>query len=218
MAGRCGPLVPQEEEREASVGPFGTRVGGPEPAPAASVGGMTRRTAHPFRRLALLGVLALLVGAVLLAGRLVNAWEGERGPAGLDASFDAGDPAVARLDPSLREAVWKAAAAGLREGETLRLNSGWRSREHQTRLFEEAVGSYGSVRAARRFVASPERSSHVSGDAVDVGPPAAAAWLDRHGARFGLCRTFANETWHFELATEPGGRCPQLLPDASVLG
>jgi hypothetical protein len=69
--------------------------------------------------------------------------------------------------------------------------------------------------AVRRWVATPDTSAHVTGDAVDIGPPNAAAWLDEHGSSYGLCRVFANETWHFELATEPGGACPEMLPDGS---
>lgn len=68
---------------------------------------------------------------------------------------------------------------------------------------------------ARRFVAAPETSAHVTGRAVDIGPAAADSWLSRHGAGYGLCQMYANEMWHFELATVPGGECPAMLPDAS---
>jgi D-alanyl-D-alanine carboxypeptidase len=36
-----------------------------------------------------------------------------------------------------------------------------------------------------------------------------------HGSTYGLCQIYVNERWHFELATEPGGTCPDLLADAS---
>ena len=55
----------------------------------------------------------------------------------------------------------------------------------------------------------------MTGQAVDIGGPAADHWLIANGNRFGLCQTYANELWHFELATEPGGLCPPPLPDAS---
>ncbi|CAM2758580.1 D-alanyl-D-alanine carboxypeptidase family protein [Skermania piniformis] len=61
----------------------------------------------------------------------------------------------------------------------------------------------------------PGESTHVRGEAIDVGPQNGAAWLEANGSRYGLCRTFANEWWHFELATVPGGVCPEMLPDAS---
>ena len=61
----------------------------------------------------------------------------------------------------------------------------------------------------------PESSEHVAGLAIDVGPTDGALWLEQHGAEFGLCRTYANELWHFEAATEPGGACPPMHDDAS---
>ena len=93
--------------------------------------------------------------------------------------------------------------------------SGWRSRAHQQRLFDEAVSTYGSVPEALRYVATPDTSAHVTGDAVDIGPTDAAVWLGEHGSAYGLCQIFANEIWHFELATTQGGRCPDMFPDGS---
>jgi hypothetical protein len=46
--------------------------------------------------------------------------------------------------------------------------------------------------------------------------PAGALWLERNGWRFGLCRVYANEWWHFEGVIAPGERCPALAPDARV--
>jgi hypothetical protein len=40
-------------------------------------------------------------------------------------------------------------------------------------------------------------------------------WLIANGARFGLCRIYANELWHFELATDALGNCPPLLASAA---
>ena len=51
---------------------------------------------------------------------------------------------------------------------------------------------------------------------VDIGPTAAALWLRQHGNRYGLCQIYANEMWHYELATEPGGICPRPIADASA--
>jgi D-alanyl-D-alanine carboxypeptidase len=64
-------------------------------------------------------------------------------------------------------------------------------------------------------VNTPELSAHVTGDAVDIGPTDADSWLSQHGADYGLCQIYANEMWHFELATEPGGTCPAQLPDSA---
>ena len=98
---------------------------------------------------------------------------------------------------------------------TMVVNSGWRSREHQRRLFAEAVSRYGSEEEARRYVATPDTSRHVTGDAVDIGPTDATSWLSQHGADSGLCQIFANEIWHYELATTLDGRCPAMLPDGN---
>ena len=123
--------------------------------------------------------------------------------------------AVSRVDPDLRSAFLEAKDDARAEGVTLVVNSGWRSRAHQQRLFDEAVQRYGSEDEARRYVATPDGSAHVTGDALDVGPPEGAAWLGEHGAAYGLCQMFANEAWHFELATSPGETCPEMLPDSS---
>ena len=63
-------------------------------------------------------------------------------------------------------------------------------------------------------MATPNRSAHVSGDAVDIGPAEATAWLSANGARYGLCQIYGNEPWHYELrpdAREQG--CPPMYAD-----
>jgi D-alanyl-D-alanine carboxypeptidase len=63
-------------------------------------------------------------------------------------------------------------------------------------------------------VATPDTSAHVSGDAVDIGPSAAAAWLSEHGAEYGLCRIYGNEPWHYELRPEARDHgCPGMYAD-----
>ena len=49
-----------------------------------------------------------------------------------------------------------------------------------------------------------------------MGGVGADQWLINNGARFGLCRIYANEVWHFELATDAAGNRPALLPNAAV--
>lgn len=125
-------------------------------------------------------------------------------------------PAVARLDPALREAMRQAEAAAAVDGIGFQVTSGWRSSEYQQWLLDDAIDLYDSERIARQFVATPERSSHVTGRAVDIGPLDAQFWLIQNGARFGICQTYANERWHFELATAPGGVCPEMKTDAAA--
>jgi hypothetical protein len=124
-------------------------------------------------------------------------------------------PAIQRLNPGLREAVRRAAADARADGIELRVNSGWRSAAYQRSLFDDAVRRYRSRDAARRFVKAPEDSSHVTGQAVDIGATDAAYWTIQHGSAYGLCQIYANEVWHFERPIEPGGSCPATRTDAT---
>ena len=130
------------------------------------------------------------------------------------SAFDEMVPAVGGLDPDLLAALRRAATAAEADGVGLRVNSGWRSPEYQQQLLLEAVVEYGSLDEATRWVATAETSAHVSGDAVDIGPPEAADWVSDHGAAHGLCPIYRNEPWHFELrpdAVDDG--CPQMYED-----
>jgi hypothetical protein len=129
--------------------------------------------------------------------------------------FDVTDPAVGNLDPALLTAIQNAATAASADGVTMTITSGWRSPQFQQRLLDDAVQTYGSFAAARQYVETPQASKHVIGQAVDVGGTGADQWLIAHGSRFGLCRIYANELWHFELAADAMGNCPPLLPDAA---
>ena len=130
--------------------------------------------------------------------------------------FDDRVPAVANLDPALLQALRRAAADAAATGVELVVDSGWRSPAYQRRLLDEAVWKYGSEAEAARWVATPDTSAHVSGDAVDIGPNRAAVWLSEHGAAYGLCQIYANEPWHYELRTDAGRRaCPPMYADAA---
>ena len=123
-------------------------------------------------------------------------------------------PAITGLDSALRAAVQDAARYAAADGVPFHVSSGWRSAAYQQALLDAAVERYGSADAARAYVLGPDESAHVTGRAVDIGPTDAMSWLARHGADFGLCQTYANEMWHFELAVERGGRCPAPARDA----
>lgn len=127
--------------------------------------------------------------------------------------FDDRVPGVAKLDPALLGAVRRAATDAGNEVRFV-VDSGWRSRAYQEQLLREAVTRYGSAAEAARWVASPDRSAHVSGDAVDIGPSAAATWLSSHGAVYGLCQIYGNEPWHYELRPDaPARGCPPMYAD-----
>jgi D-alanyl-D-alanine carboxypeptidase len=128
--------------------------------------------------------------------------------------FDDEVPGVAKLDPALLGALRQAATDAADDGVEFVVDSGWRSRAYQEQLLNEAVLKYGSKAEASRWVATPSTSAHVSGDAVDVGPSGAAAWLSEHGAAYGLCQVYGNEPWHYELrprAIDHG--CPAMYAD-----
>lgn len=128
--------------------------------------------------------------------------------------FDEQHAGVTRLDPDLLKALRDAAPDAAQNGVRLVVNSGWRSERYQDQLLQEAVAKYGSPDEAARWVATPETSPHVSGDAVDVGPSAAAAWLGKHGSAYGLCRIYQNEPWHYELRPDAVRHgCPSLYTD-----
>lgn len=133
-------------------------------------------------------------------------------PAGV--TVFAGHPGVANLDPALLRALRAAARDARANGIEFTVNSGWRSPAYQQQLLREAIAEFGSKAEAARWVATPDTSAHVAGQAVDIGPRGAAAWLSANGARYGLCQIYRNEPWHFELrpeAIESG--CPAMYPD-----
>lgn len=130
------------------------------------------------------------------------------------SAFDEQMPAVGKLDPDLIAALRRATTVARADGVGLLVNSGWRSPDYQQQLLQDAVIEYGSLEEAARWAATPETSAHVTGDAVDIGPPDAADWLAEHGAAYGLCQTYANEPWHLELrpdAVDDG--CPAMYAD-----
>jgi zinc D-Ala-D-Ala carboxypeptidase len=129
-------------------------------------------------------------------------------------AFDDEIPGVANLDPALLAALRRAATDASGDGIVLVVDSGWRSPEYQERLLDEAVSKYGSASEAARWVATPETSAHVSGDAIDIGSSDAIAWLSEHGARYGLCQIYGNEPWHYELRPEASEHgCPPRFAD-----
>lgn len=128
--------------------------------------------------------------------------------------FDDDIPGMANLDPVLLGALRQAARDAAEDGIEIVVNSGWRSPEYQEHLLHEAISKYGSEQEAARWVATAQTSPHVSGDAVDLGPSDAEAWLSEHGADYGLCEIYRNEPWHYELRPEAIGRgCPPRYAD-----
>jgi D-alanyl-D-alanine carboxypeptidase len=141
---------------------------------------------------------------------------GEAGGAVPDGTtvFDGEVPGVANLAPALLGALRQAAADAAGDGVEFVVDSAWRSPAYQAQLFREAVAKYGSEQEAARWVATPNTSAHVSGDAVDIGPSGSATWLSAHGAAYGLCQIYGNEPWHYELRSDAiASGCPRMYAD-----
>lgn len=119
------------------------------------------------------------------------------------------DEDLSGLTERTREALMAARAVAFwRDRQLIGVTSGHRSHAEQRRLFADEVGRAGSLHAARTRVLPADESAHVKGIALDVRPIEGARWLDEHGARYGLYRTYRNEWWHFEHRVSR----PDLLP------
>jgi D-alanyl-D-alanine carboxypeptidase len=177
--------------------------------------GPARIAAHPIRAAI---IAALTAAAAVAATRSLSPALGESDGVVVEgvSVFDDRIPAVANLAPHLRRALRRAARDAAREGIEVLVNSGWRSPAYQEQLVRDAVAKHGSQKKAARWVASPDSSSPVFGEAVDIGPSRAAAWLSRRGAAYGLCRIYRNESWHYEFRPEAvASGCPSMYADAS---
>jgi D-alanyl-D-alanine dipeptidase len=115
-----------------------------------------------------------------------------------------------------------ARAAAQKKGYDINITSGYRSLDRQGYLFKQAVKKYGSKDEATKWVLPAEKSNHPWGLAIDInygisGTKAkqSATWLDKNGYKFGLCRRYQNEWWHFEPLVAPGTPCPVKEPYAS---
>ena len=197
---------------------------------------MTSAPTFRRRRFVAIGLTVMLLAGVALAAKFaVDAVAGGDAPplagggwtgGGLTSAdgligdgervsvFDTDLPAVANLDPALLEAVQRAAGDAAAEDVEFLVTSGWRSPAMQQQLLDDAIRLYASEEEAARWVASPETSQHVSGDAIDIGPFDATYWISLNGAAYGLCQIYANETWHFELRPDAVTQgCPEQYLD-----
>jgi hypothetical protein len=126
---------------------------------------------------------------------------------------------VIEIHPLLASRFAAAENAAAREGVKLYITSGFRSQARQEILFANAIKKYGSETEAAKWVLPAHFSHHPQGLAIDVNypkDPLGAKWLEENGARFGLCRVYANEWWHFEGVIAPGQSCPAMAENALV--
>ncbi|MFX4300302.1 M15 family metallopeptidase [Pseudosulfitobacter pseudonitzschiae] len=134
-------------------------------------------------------------------------------PSGIDGlNSDFRDSVAAMMD---------AAASEL--GGSMHIYSGYRSVEHQQRLWDEAAVKYPDPEVRDNWVARPGSSMHNYGLAVDLrwngarieyGSPI-SDWMAVNSERFGLARPLGNEGWHVEPI---GGRAnkDELLSGAPL--
>ncbi|MGK8467811.1 M15 family metallopeptidase [Nocardia cyriacigeorgica] len=177
-----------------------------------------RNRRRPARRVIAAAVVPLAVAVSIGApsAHAVPAPQPAPPPSGAALVWPIAAAGTEGLNPVLALAYTMAADEAHAAGVPLSITSGHRTPAEQQALWDEGLRTYGSPGEARRWVLPPGESTHVTGNAVDVGPIEGARWLEANGNRWGLCRTFDNEWWHFELATFPGTPCPPRVPDASV--
>ena len=141
---------------------------------------------------------------------------------GSDESLGAGkisapSTEVSDLNIYVKNRFLAAQSEARREGVTLVITSGFRTAERQQYLFNRAIQKYGSAREASKWVLPPDKSHHPDGIALDVnypGDPEDTKWLELNGYKYGLCRVYKNEWWHFEPLVAPGETCPPLVANA----
>ena len=84
-------------------------------------------------------------------------------------------------------------AAAKEDGINITITSGARSRAEQEKLYAAYKNGTGNL------AAKPGTSNHESGDALDLGPPSAFAWLKQNAGQFGFKNKIASEPWHWSL-------------------
>ena len=101
------------------------------------------------------------------------------------------------MRPDVALAFDRMAAAARREaGLHLIVTSGYRSDAEQARLF--------AAHPDPKWVAPPGQSLHRFGTELDLGPPAAYAWLAANAERFGFIKRYSWEPWHFGYTRNAG--------------
>lgn len=154
------------------------------------------------------GAMALLNGA--MSANLPGAPGGQAGPtaavADLLRSVATGGGTRPDAITGLNAGLAAPLAAMILEAQQLfgqsavQITSAYRSVEHQTQLWEQALQRYGSPDEARRWVAPPGQSRHNFGLASDLsyGSANIEQWFHDNASRFGLGFRMQNEPWHIE--------------------
>lgn len=99
------------------------------------------------------------------------------------------------MRPDTATAFDRLELAANRAGLNLTITSAFRSDVEQQRLW--------SRRPDPRWVAPPGASLHRYGTELDLGPPAAYAWLATNARAFGFIHRYAWEPWHYGFGSNP---------------
>lgn len=104
-----------------------------------------------------------------------------------------------QMTPGTAAAFQRMYDAAKRDGVNLFINSAYRDPAYQAKLFNQAIAKYGSVAAARKWVAPPGRSEHQTGRALDLnmGQSGAHRWLQQNAGQFGFRQSYSWEPWHW---------------------
>jgi hypothetical protein len=100
------------------------------------------------------------------------------------------------MRPDVALAFDRMEAAADADGVPLTIESGYRSDAEQAILWARNPDP--------RMVARPGTSLHRNGTELDLGPPAAYAWLAANAPRFHFIKRYSWEPWHFGLAMNTG--------------
>ena len=125
------------------------------------------------------------------AGPLSRASHGAGGGYSGPLAYRMGKP----MRPDVAQAFDRMAAVARAHGLALSVNSGFRSDAEQARLY--------AANPNPKWVAPPGTSLHRYATELDLGPPAAYAWLARNARRFGFIQRYRWEAWHYGYGANP---------------
>ncbi len=99
------------------------------------------------------------------------------------------------MRPDVAAAFDRMAGAASGAGIALTITSAYRSDAEQAQLYAQHPDP--------RWVAPPGTSLHRCATELDLGPPAAYAWLAANAPRFGFLKRYSWEPWHFGFIRGP---------------
>ena len=114
------------------------------------------------------------------------------------------------MRPDVAAAFDRIAAAARADGVSLLINDGFRSDAEQAVLWAQNPDP--------RWVAPPGTSLHRCATELDLGPPAAYAWLAANATRFGFVQRYPWEAWHYGFDAGPApcsAAGDEVVPDGS---